>query len=99
MAAHAGWWRLLGMAAVSVSATYLALYELGFRGQSGRASLRVRHRVGEAFLVYVLCLAVAAVLLAGYGQFQGQPIDLWMQEIVVLGFPAAMGGAAAQVVL
>lgn len=100
MAAHAGWWRLCAVVVASLLVTYLTLYELGFRGERGRARRNrpVLH-VGQTFLVYATGLAISALLLAGYGHFHGAPPAVWVQTTVVLGFAAAMGGATAQVVL
>lgn len=100
MAAHAGWWRLAAVVAASVLAAYLILFELEFQGQS----IRVRGRgrlalLGEAAVVYAVALAVGAGLLASYGHLAGRPVEVWVQETVVLGLMGTVGASAAQVVV
>lgn len=101
MAAHAGWWRLLLVAAVSVVATYLVLYHFEFKGRSGRlAGMGAKHlQWGETLAGYAIALAVAAGLLFGYGHFLDATWEEAVQKTVVLSMSAAFGGAAARVVI
>lgn len=100
MAAHAGWWRLLLVAVVSLVVTYLVLYELEFRGRAGRVmGMTPTLRWGETFSGYAIALAVSAALLFGYGHFLGVPLEEGVQQTIALSMVAAFGGAAARVVI
>lgn len=100
MAAHAGWWHLLLVAAVSLVVTHLVLYELEFRGRAGRlAGMTPTLRWGETFGGYAIALAVSAALLFGYGHFLGVSLEEAIQLTIVLSMVAAFGGAAARVVI
>lgn len=101
LASTAGWPRLAAIVALSLLTAYLILYELEFRGQSGRTADRESAALlhaGQTCIVYAVGLAVAAPLLWGFGQFTfSLAVDL--QKLVVLSFPATVGAAAARVVL
>lgn len=100
IATHAGWWRLAAFVPASVVVTYLMLFELEFKGQRRRVRSRSRIRLlADAVTAYAVALVVAAGLLASYGHFMGSPVEIWLQETVVLGFPATIGASAAQVVV
>lgn len=100
MAAHAGWTRLALVVPAAVALTYLALYELEFRGERGRAagSASAWMQWGEATAGYVIALAASALLLAAYGHLT-TPLLENVQKVVVLSFVASLGGAAARVVI
>ena len=98
MAAHTGPWRLALVVAVSLALCYVALYELEFRGASGRAR-RPLVQAGETFTGYAVAFAVSAGLLAGYGQLLDVTLYEGVQKCVILGLLASVGGAAARVIL
>lgn len=106
MAAHAGWWRLAVLVLASIVVTYLVLYELEFRGHRGRtAGARgagpkgLGARLGETIAGYCVALLVGGALLAGYGHFVSVTFAEAVQQLVVVGFLASLGGAAARVVI
>lgn len=100
LATQAGWWRLAGVLAAALVVGHLVLFELEFRGQARRTGGRRRLlHWGESFLVTFLALVVSGVSLAAFGQFLSQPVAVWVQEAVVLSFPASVGGSAARVVI
>lgn len=100
IAAHAGWWRLVALVAVSVSVAYLTLYELEFQGQQRRIGDRSQLIViGSSFLVYLVAALVSIGLLASFGHFTSTPMSVWVQEIIVLSFPGTIGASASQIVL
>lgn len=100
MAAHAGWGRLAVIVAVSVPTAYFTLYELEFQGQQQRVGDRsVSMMVGRSFTVYLVALVVSAGLLASFGHFSSTPVAVWIQEIIVLGFPATIGASASQIII
>jgi putative integral membrane protein (TIGR02587 family) len=95
-----GWSRLLVVLTVSLLTTYLVLYLLEFRGQGKRSRGHSRRwRIGATCVVYVLCLVVSALLLAGVGAFSQAPPSVRVSQTVVLGFAATLGASGAEVVL
>lgn len=101
IAAHAGPWRLALVVVASLLLTYLALYVLEFRGKAGRAQAMGSRTLqfGETAAGYVLALLLSALLLAGFGHFQGVTFHEGVQLTIVLGLLASLGGAAARVVV
>ena len=99
IAAHTTWLREGVLVLAALGSVYLALYELGFKGQSGRTRYAPRYQIGTVFLVYGLALAISWGLLWAFGHFSQATVALMVQETIVLSFPAAMSGAGAQVVI
>lgn len=95
-----GWPRHAGLVVTSVLVAYLMLFELEFQGQD----LRVRRETpiqqwGTAVTLYAISLVVSLLLLAAFGQVQGDALAVAVQEVIVLGLPASIGASAATVVL
>ena len=101
MAAHAGWWRLVLVAAGTLVFTYLVLYVIEFRGRAGRlAGMQSRWlQWGETLVGYAIALAVSVFLLFGYGHLLDVTPPEMVQKTVVLSMIASFGGAAARVVV
>lgn len=100
LAASAGWWRLAAVVVATLLVVQLTLYELEFRGQQRRLQgLDRAAQWAQTAVVYALGCAAAFGLLAMFGGLAGQPVVVWVQKTVVLGFPASIGGSAARVVL
>lgn len=100
LAAQAGWWRLAVLLTLALLVGHLILFELEFKGHESRTKGRSPLLAwGESFLVLFLALAVSAASLAAFGQFLGQPPDVWIQQTVALALPATVGGSAARVVI
>ncbi|MFC4356964.1 DUF2391 family protein [Halobium salinum] len=100
IATSMGWSRLLLVLAMSLLTTYLVLYLLEFRGQGKREKGHSRRwRVGATCVVYVVCLVVSALLLAGFGAFTELPVSVRVSQTVVLSFAATLGASGAEVVL
>lgn len=100
LASNAGWARLAVVVVATLVVTELTLYELEFMGQQRRIrGVEGAARWTEAAVVYAVGCAVAFGLLAMFGRVAGQGVAVWVQAVVVLGFPAAIGGSAARVVL
>ncbi|WP_135366512.1 DUF2391 family protein [Halosimplex halophilum] len=100
IARNAGWPRLALVVVLSVGVVHLVLHELEFRGHRDRIEGRTHLlQVGTAATAYAVALAVSVVLLAGFGQFSGRGVAEWVQLTIVLGFPAATGASAGEVVL
>jgi putative integral membrane protein (TIGR02587 family) len=100
IARNAGWPRLAALVVLSVGVVHLVLHELEFRGHRDRIEGRTHLlQIGTAATAYTVALAVCVVLLLGFGQFDGRGFGEWVQLTVVLGFPAATGASAGEVVL
>lgn len=101
LASSAGWVRMPFLVALSVVVTYLSLYVLEFRGHHRRVQLMPQGwlRWGEACLGYATAFAAGALMLLAFGHFSDGTFATWLQDAVVLAFPAALGGSAARVVL
>ena len=94
-------WHVLAMAALSLAAMHAFVYALEFRGQhaidpghSGR-SVFLRYTVAG----YALALLISAYVLWTFGSLGATD---WMEAtavVLVLGFPAAIGAAAARLLL
>jgi putative integral membrane protein (TIGR02587 family) len=94
-------WHALAVVAVSLAIMHAFVYAVEFRGQSalhpgvGGWSEFLRLTV----VAYVLALLVCLYVLWSFGRADGlAPGELLMQT-VVLGFPAAIGAAAARLIL
>lgn len=100
MAAYASWPRLALILVLSVVVAYLMLFELEFRGHAARTTDSTAiDQWGHAFVTCAVGLVVAGSLLAAFGQFRQSSVVVWVQMIVVLGFPASIGASGARVVL
>jgi putative integral membrane protein (TIGR02587 family) len=92
--------RMPVLVVLSVLIAYLVLYELDLAGQDRRLRGRKQHwQVGHAVLAYAVAVAVGTGLLAAFGHFDGTPLPVMVQMIVIVSFPSAIGASAAQVVI
>lgn len=91
---------LLAIMAASIAAAYAIVFVAGFSGQSRRRSDPglLQHPVIETVASYVISLIVALVLLASF-QRADAPWPVLIAQVVVLGFPAAIGGAAGRLAI
>lgn len=100
LASTAGWWRQGAIVVASILLSYLMLYELEFQGQQRRTENRQSFELwGSVFIAYVVAFVISASLLAAFGHFSDLPPTVWVQQTVVLAFPASIGGSAAQVIV
>lgn len=100
LAAAASWTRLGGVIVATLVGSYLILYVLEFRGQTGRLSgLSQWRQIGQTCMVYSVGMAVAAGMLAALTETGGEPLTTELSRTIVLTFPAAIGASAARVVL
>lgn len=91
---------ILGLVATSILVSYGIVFVAGFAGQDRRHSqVGVFQRpVTETIASYLVALACAALMLGVFQQLEG-PRSLMLEQVVVLGFPAAIGGAAGRLAL
>ena len=86
--------------AASLLASYGIVFVAGFGDQEGRHTQEgpFQRPITETVVSYLVSLGVAAVLLWLF-QRGGAPFDDLLTRVVVLGFPAAVGGAAGRLAL
>ncbi len=91
---------LLAIVAMSLLVAYAIVFEAGFVGQSRRRSGSglLQHPVIETFACYVVALLIAYLLLALF-QRGDAPWQITLGQVIVLGFPASIGGAAGRLAL
>src|SRR3546814_8297452 len=86
-------WQLV-VVAVSLVTSYAIVFVAGFSRQDRRHSQQgIFQRPGaETIVTYLAALVVAALLLWVFQRGVHPPADL-LSRVIVLGFPAAIGGA------
>ena len=94
-------WHALGLVLVSLVAMHAFVYSVEFHGQSGKPEDHPAWTVFLRFTVvgYAICLLISAYLLWTFGRMTGSPLPEMATAIVVLAFPAAIGAAAARLIL
>ena len=92
-------WQVLVVAA-SLALSYAVVFVAGFSGQGRRIrqSGLFQRPVTETLITYLAALAVSAVLLWVFQRELGPPADL-LARVVVLGLPAAVGGAVGRLAI
>jgi putative integral membrane protein (TIGR02587 family) len=94
-------WQAVALAAVSLLMMHAFVYAVEFRGQTAIApgispwSEFLRLTV----VSYALALLVCLYVLWTFGRADGLAMHELLIEVVVLGFPAALGAAAARLIL
>lgn len=96
-----GYGAVVLLSVVSVVCMHAFVFAVEFRGEE---SLPPGTPFWSAFLRfsvlgYVLALGISAYVLWTFGRFDGAAPAQAMKETVVLGFPAAIGAAAARLIL
>jgi putative integral membrane protein (TIGR02587 family) len=90
---------LLALMAASLVVSYCIVFVAGFSDQEHRHSQQgiFQHPVTETVVSYLISLGTAAVMLWFFQRVGGDdPYDLTLAYVVVLGLPAAVGGAAGR---
>jgi putative integral membrane protein (TIGR02587 family) len=101
IAAAARPWHLIALLAISVAALHAFSHHVEFRGQraihplTSSWSTLLRRSLGG----YVVALAVSAAVLWSFGRFADATFAHALALTIVLGFPAAVGAAAARLIL
>jgi putative integral membrane protein (TIGR02587 family) len=94
-------WHALALCGVSLVLMHAFVYSVGFRGQSGIpegaqwAGIFTRYTVAG----YALCLLISFYMLWTLGRTSGLPPEGIVMATIVLAFPAAIGAAAARLIL
>lgn len=92
-----GW--LLGVVAASVTVTYLIVFVAGFANQDQRHEQAgaLQHPLTETVACYLIALVVAGLMLWFFQRVSSTtPWEALIGNVVVLGLPAAVGGAAGR---
>jgi putative integral membrane protein (TIGR02587 family) len=98
--------RITGMHAIllvlaSVAIIHGFVYRVSFRGEPRRTAggARWSHFFRYSVVGYVLACALSAYLLWFFGRLDGVSLLAGAKTIIVLAFPAALGAAAARLIL
>lgn len=90
-------WHALGLVAVSLLTLHALVFSVGFAGQETHESQALAF-VHYTLAGYGVALLVSLYILWTFGRLDGGMSDT-VRAVVVLGFPAAMGAAAARLVV
>lgn len=94
-------WHSIALVILSVTLMHAFVYAVEFKGQHARAEHVTP--LGEfmrfTILGYLLALAISAFICWCLGRFDGVSPGEMLDMTIVLGFPAAIGAAAARLVL
>jgi len=94
-------WQKIALAGVSLLVMHGFVYAVDLRGQHRReewdsfAGLFLRFTV----VGYAISLVICLYLLWTFGRTSGLSLDMALSAAIVLGFPAAIGAAAARLIL
>jgi putative integral membrane protein (TIGR02587 family) len=94
-------WHALAVVATSLAIMHAFVYAVEFRGQAAR---HPEIGVWSEFLrvtvvAYALVLLICLYVLWSFGRSDGLALGELLMQTVVLGFPAAIGAAAARLIL
>ena len=91
-------WLLLIMAA-SLLVSYIIVFASGFTDRSQRAQRGLLlSPLTETLVAYVVVLAASTLMLVFFQQLSSSdPWQEWLGDIIVLGLPASVGGAAGRI--
>lgn len=94
--------RQLAVMATSLVISYVIVFEAGFSNQEQRRAQTgiLQRPLTETVASYLLALGVAALLLWFFQRMTGpQANEFVVAQVIVLGLPAAIGGAAGRLVV
>ena len=94
-------WHTLALLLLSLVLMHAFVYSVEFHGQSGKPEGTPGWTVFLRFTVvgYAICLLISAYMLWTFGSISGIPVLESVMAVVVLAFPAAIGAAAARLIL
>lgn len=88
----------LGLLVLSLLLLHIIVFEAGFAGQEEKES-PLRALLDFTLPGYALCLAASFAMLWVFGAVDGHGAGAVMANVVVLAFPAALGAAAARLLV
>lgn len=89
---------ILALIAVSILLLHLIVFKAGFAGQE-EADHPIKAFLHFTLPGYAIALAVSLFALFLFGRIEGHAVAGVVQTMVVLGFPAAIGAAAARLLV
>jgi putative integral membrane protein (TIGR02587 family) len=94
-------WHALVLVGVSLVTMHAFVYAVGFRGQSSIPSSAPAWSLFLRFTVvgYAAVLLICVYVLWTFGRTDGMSVDKIVMMTAVLGFPAALGAAAARLII
>ena len=94
-------WHTLALLLLSMVLMHVFVYSVEFHGQSGKPEGIPGWTVFLRFTVvgYAICLLTSAYMLWTFGSISSTPLLESVMAVVVLAFPAAIGAAAARLIL
>lgn len=94
-------WHSIGLVLVSLAIMHGFVYSLEFKGHHQRAEGTTLMSVVLRFSVagYALALLTSLLMLWLFGRTDDTSLTFVLSEVVVLGFPASVGAAAARLIL
>jgi putative integral membrane protein (TIGR02587 family) len=93
---------LLALIFASVAISYGIVFEAGFVNQQRRLKQQgiFQKPMTETVVAYLISLAVAAGMLWFFDRLgPGDAWSVWLSDVLLLGLPAAIGGAAGRLAL
>lgn len=93
---------LLAVMAASLLISYGIVFQAGFGDQAKRREQRgiLQHPITETAGAYVVALIASAAMLLFFRNLQpGDPWPMLLDHVVLLGLPAAVGGAAGRLAI
>jgi putative integral membrane protein (TIGR02587 family) len=94
-------WHAVALVAASLLLMHAFVYAVEFHGQTAR--LHDGSPWGEflrlTVVAYALALLISAYILWTFGRTEGLALEEFLTEVIVLGFPSAIGAAAARLIL
>jgi putative integral membrane protein (TIGR02587 family) len=94
-------WLLL-MIAASLVISYAIVFEAGFSNQQKRRQQQgiFQRPSSETIVSYLVALSAAAVMLWFFQRLNlADPWTMWLEQTILLGLPAAIGGAAGRLAI
>lgn len=101
IALQATQWHAIALMLLSMAAMHAFVYALAFRGSHEKPGDASAWSIFLRFTVtgYALVLLLCAWMLWSFGRFDGLALLHVIKSVVVLAFPAAIGAAAARLIL
>lgn len=90
---------LVGVVALSLVVSFLVVFVAGFTDQEGRQRQQgaFQHPLAETVAAYLVSLVCGALMLWFFQRLDlGAPLGETLSHVIVLGLPAAVGGAAGR---
>lgn len=102
LAAELGYWHEITLVGLSLLVSYAIVFESDFSPQRREKETRglFQRPITETVMAYFISLFVALLALYLFDQFEfGDPIFAVVSQVLVLGLPTAVGGAAGRLVI